>query len=328
MTRTLESQRADFETYPLPPLEEDWLELRKPWWNASLAACVFGEHEYVSLGDACTEKLRSDFKVLDEDTLKMFARGLNLEPYVASEVEAMTGLRLRRPSVLYRRGQIMATLDYEVDDDRHVEIKTTTKNLSGLVPRYWYWQAQAQMWCRDTITTYIGALEGPRLSVSLFEVDRDDDAISALCERVDTLMAAIAFGDLPPGVELSAENVQVLYPRDSGSSVELPPEAAEAVARYKDARRREKEAKEEKEEARDLVVTRLGPHALATVDGEQVASFRTTKDREVVDWKRLAAEHPALVAEYTGLQPGFRRFVIRDRAVDRLLTERSTHDDF
>lgn len=318
MARSMEATAAEFETYPMPPTEEEWLELRKPWWNASLAACVFGEHEYVSLGDACTEKLRSDFKVIDEDTARMFRRGVDLEPYVAQEVHNMTGLTLARPGVLYRRGRLMTTLDFEVDDWRHVEIKTTTKFLGGVLPRYWYWQAQAQMWCRDTETTIFGVLEGPRLEVSIFEVDRDDDAIVRLIGRVDSLMAAIDFGELPPGVELSAENVTVLYPRDSGTTVDLPDEVVQDVAAYEEARTQEASWKEEKMRLRDRVVTRMGPASFAAISGVQVASYKASRDQEVFDEDRFRQEHPEMYAQYLETKPGSRRFVIRPKALTQL----------
>src|SRR5678810_286911 len=152
MARSFEASQAVFETFPIPDTEEEWKELRRPYYNASLAGCLFDEHEYVTLGDVCTEWLKpEEFDIVDEDRAKIFRRGLDMEPYIAMKAEEYLGRPLVR-SQMYRRGVMMATPDYEHAEYQlgwGIENKSTRTFLRGAIKRYWWWQCQAQMWCAD-----------------------------------------------------------------------------------------------------------------------------------------------------------------------------------
>lgn len=329
MARSFEADRAEVEDIPIPELEQDWLEARRPWWNASLAACLIPddesrtgcEHPYVSLGDAVTEKLRPGEDVVDEDRQKLYRRGLAMEPYIAGIVQELTDYgRLVRPQIMIRRGPLLATPDYLSDDrdDVGIEIKSTRKRLTPVVPRYWWWQAQAQMWCFDWERVAIGALDST-LEVTLFEIPRDDDAILRIVREADRMLEALAWGDVPPGVALSSQNVGALWPKDDGEAAELPPEAAKLAAEYLEARDAVKAWEDVKKARRDRLAQMIGPRALGAVGGVQVASFRAAKDTEVFDAKGFLAKHRDLVPEeFLSMKPGSRRFLPNEKGLDAL----------
>ena len=76
-------------------------------------------------------------------------RGQYLEGAIAEWWSDEHGIALYEPDVMYVRGPILATLDRRIvgNDTDAVEIKTTAKHVAG-PERYWWWQMQAQMYCR------------------------------------------------------------------------------------------------------------------------------------------------------------------------------------
>lgn len=319
MALTFEASQAEFEEIQIPPTEEAWLEARKPWWNASLAACLFDEHPYVTMGDACTEKLRSDFKIVDEDTAKLYARGIAMEPYIAFRAAEDWGWDLGRPAFLPRRGAMLCTPDYVFMDKRPegVEVKSTRQYVRGVIPRYWWWQGQAQMWCSDWERVHFAVLDAS-LEVQVLTIDRDDDAIHRMMERAEAAIECLSWGEMPPGVELSAENVTALWPKDSGETAELGADMLPSLQEYLDARANEKAWKEVKERARDRCVQELGPDSVARIDNTDVFTYKASKDRLVVDWDAVRAEAPDLVEKHTTTKAGPRTFLVKDRGVAAL----------
>jgi len=329
MALSMEAERAEYEEYERPDSEEEWLELRRPWWNASLAGRLFDEHEYVTLGDAVTEFLRPEFEVIDEDRAKLFRRGLLMEPYVAAIAQEHLGKPLVDARLMYRRGCILSTPDREiVGEKRGVEIKSTRTFLRGAIKRYWWWQAQAQCWCADWDMVYIAALDAS-LEVTIYPVDRDEDAIRRMVDKATLLMESIDWGDVPVGVELSAGNVSAIWPKDSGSEAEVGADVVPLLAEYLEARANEKQWKERKEGLRDRCVAELGPDSTALVDDEPVFSYKASKDRDVVDYKALAADPRVapIVSEFTTTKPGARTFRPNERSI-RTMQERMGDVDF
>lgn len=328
MALTLEAERAEFERTPIPPTEAEWLEARRPWWGASIVACLFGEHEHITLGDACTEKIAGRGEAT-QDEQRLFDRGHRWEPYLRDQIRDDTGLKLVDPTMLVRRGPIMATPDADVLDreDVCVELKTAREFLGPVVKRQWWWQAQALNWCLDTERCLVAALDSS-LEVVYFEVERDDDAIQMAVNKAQSVLDVISWGEMPSWVDLSADNVKRLHPRDSGESVELPPEIAKIVVEYEEARKNEKAWEQVKLGLRDRVVQLIGADALATVGGEQVASYRTAKDRTKIDFKQLALDHPDWVEPYTTTVPGTRTFRPSVKGALRALEGMSDDDEF
>jgi hypothetical protein len=334
LARSLEAEQAAFEVIPLPPTEAEWLAIRKPFFNASLAGCLFDEHEYVTLGDVCTEWLKpAEFDIVDEDRAKLFRRGLQMEPYISNVAEEMLGVKLSQ-APMYRRGVMLATPDrivengdLTVNETWGVEIKSTRMFLRGQIKRSWWWQCQAQMWCADWERVVVAALDAS-LEVAIFEVWRDEDAIRQMMLRAEALVETLEWGELPAGVELSAQNVTYLWPKDTGAEHEVGADLVGPLAEYLEARKNEKRWGEIKEKARDRCVAELGPDSTATIDGIGVFTYKASKDREVVDTKTMIAENPEIAAKYTSTKAGPRTFRPNEKGIGMMSRRMSGDEEF
>ncbi len=332
MARSLEAEQATFEVIPLPPTEAEWLAIRRPYFNASLAGTLFDEHEYVTLGDVCTEWLKpNEFDIVDEDRAKLFRRGLEMEPFIAAKAAEYLGVDLVK-AMMYRRGCMLATPDY--CEAKHwpdltwgLEVKSTTMRLRGQIKRYWWWQCQAQMWCADWERVVIAALDGT-LEIHYFEVWRDEDAIRQMMQRAEALVETLEWGELPAGVELSAQNVTYLWPKDTGAEHEVGADLVGPLAEYLEARKNEKAWEQIKLKARDRCVQELGPDSIATIDDVPVFSYKASKDREVVDTKTMIAENPEIAAKYTSTKAGPRTFRPNERGIGMMQRRMDGSEEF
>lgn len=300
---------AEHFTLPYPPDLDDWLDLRAPYFNVSMAATLFGEHRWETLGDVCVQKLTGK-RVEENDAMR---RGTAMEPYIIEIASDVWSRHLIRPHYLYGYGPLLATLDAidEHDDDTHFEIKTTTDWIDTEIPRYWYWQAIGQMGCYGSRRTIIAYLDG-RLEVDYLEVEWNERDWERLVRRATDIMACLTLGEMPEGVDLSARNVIDLHPTDDGESVALPDDAhtLEVILAYQEASEQEREAKAQKAAARDQLVSWLGPHSVGMGAGLELYSFKQPKPSNSFNMRRFAEEHPELVAEYTELVPNSRRINI------------------
>jgi len=301
---------AEHFTLPYPPDLDDWLDLRAPYYNVSMAAALFGEHPYESLGDVCVQKLTGK-RVEENDAMR---RGTAMEPYIREIASDILSRKLQLPSLLYGYGPLLATLDAVDPDDPeiHVEVKSTTDWIGADTPRYWYWQAIGQMGCYGSRTTIIAYLDG-RLEVGFLEVEFNQRDWERLVERATDVMACITLGEVPGGVDLSARNVTDLHPTDDGEAVSLPDDAhtLEVILAYQEAAEQAAIADEQKSLARDQLVRWLGRHSVGIAAGMELYSFKQPKPTNRFNMGRFAEEHPELVVQYMEEMPNSRRLHVK-----------------
>lgn len=311
---------AEHFTLDYPPDLDDWLDLRAPYFNASMAAALFGEHPYESLGDVVTQKLTG--KRVEENAA--MRRGTAMEPYIRDVASDILSRKLILPPKLYGCGPMLATLD-AIDPDEpeiHVEIKTTTDWIGADAPRYWYWQAIAQMGCYGSRRVIFAYLDG-RLEIQFLEVEWNERDWQRCLQRAGDVMQCIRLGEVPGGVDLSGRNVTDLYPTDSGESVALPDDAhtLEVILAYQEAAHQALVAARIKGETRDQLIRWLGRHSVAIAAGLELYSFKQPKAMTSFNMKRFAEDHPELVEEYRESVPSGRRLHIKEGNV-RKATEK------
>jgi predicted phage-related endonuclease len=301
-------------TLEYPPDIDDWLDLRAPYYNASMAGALFGVHPYESLGDVCAQKI-TGHRV---ETTKAMDRGTRMEPYVIDIASDELSKRFIKPPLLYGYGCLLSSIDaIELDNpDQHLEVKTTTDYIGGDIPPYWRYQAIAQMGTygsRETIFAYLDST----LEVQYAYVEFDQRAFDRIMQRATDVMAAIGLGEVPDGVELTADNISMIHPVDDGEAVSLPDDARalEVLLAYQEASIQMSEAEAEKRKARDQLVRWLGSHSVGMAGGLQVVSFKAPKSSMKVNTKRLLADHPELVAEYTEEVPNARRINLSEKNI-------------
>jgi predicted phage-related endonuclease len=306
----VESHKHFTIDYPADMPVEDWLDLRAPYYNASMAAALFGEHKWETLGDVCVGKLTGKRVEVTE----AMDRGTAMEPYILAIAADVLSLKLIRPPVLYGYGPLLATCDAIVEDDPDtvVEAKSTTEWIGANLPRSWYWQVISQMGCKGASRAYVAYLDSS-LKVQYFEVEFNERDFNRVVKRAADVMACIALGEVPGGVDLSARNVIDLHPTDDGEAVTLPDDAhvLEVILAYQEASEQVKLAEDEKRKARDQLVSWLGPHSVGIAAGMDLYSFKQPKATNRFNMGRFAAEHPDLIVEYMELMPNSRTINIK-----------------
>jgi predicted phage-related endonuclease len=296
--------------FPVDMDVEDWLDLRAPYYNASVAAALFGEHPFETLGDVCVGKLTGK-RVEENDAMR---RGTAMEPYIIAMAADHWSKPFIRPPYLYGYGPLLATCDAidEDDEDLIFEAKSTTEWLGAEAPRSWYWQVTTQMGCKGAKRALIGYLDG-RHEIGYYEIEFNEYDFDRVVKRARDVMSCIAMGEVPGGVDLSAKNVQDLHPKDDGEAISLPDDAhaLEVVLAYQEASEQVQLAEEQKAAARDQLVAWLGRHSVAIGAGVELYSFKQPKPTNRFNMGRFAEEHPDLIAEYMELMPNSRRLHVK-----------------
>lgn len=305
---------AEHFTLPYPPDVEEWLDLRAPYYNASMAGALFGIHPHESLGDVCAQKL-TGHRVEENAAMR---RGLRMEPYIIDVASDELSKRFIKPPLLYGYGCMLASLDaIELDNpDIHLEVKTTTEWIGGHALPHWRAQAMAQMGCYGSTETIVAYLDAS-LEVQYDYISFDEREFQRIMDRAEEVMAAIRLGEVPGGVELTADNISMIHPVDDGEAVALPDDAhaLEVLLAYQEASVQLSAAEAEKKKARDQLVRWLGSHSVGMAGGLEVVSFKAPKASQKVNFKRLLADHPELVEPYTESVPNARRIYLKDKNI-------------
>lgn len=292
-------------TISRPTTRDAWLDARRPYFNASSASILWDRHPYQTPADVAVGKLSAT----EQSSTRAMRRGQYMENAVAEWFAYEYGVDVREPDVLFIADRVMATADRWSDVlDRPVEIKTASGYLSE-PEQYWLDQCQAVMFCTGADHIELVWVDSS-LDMQHVTLDHDEAFTAELSVRAERFMAAIDLGMVPDWIvpELTAHHVALLHP-DPAGEVELPDEAVELVERYVSLRSTKGVIEREMDEIKSRVAVQLGEHEYGVRDGERIVSFKSIADSEVVDTKRLIADHPDIVRQYIETRPGGRRFV-------------------
>lgn len=294
-------------TLPKAGSRDQWLEQRRPYFNASAASILWDRHPYMTAADYAAEKLGG---AVQRETEAM-RRGRWLERSIADWYGDRTGFTVYEPAQLYIAGRIMATPDRFViqGSERLVEIKTAS-GYHDEPETYWLDQCQAIMHCTGHELCDLVWMDSS-LDLQVMTVDADPAFVAELVKRAERFMAAIDLGIVPDWIvpELTAAHVAAIHPTPAGE-IELDEDTAALVHKYRDMRVMKSEIERTMELLKNAIARKLGEHEAGTELGVRVVTFKPTKDAEVVDVKRLRAERPDVADEYITLRPGTRRFAV------------------
>lgn len=300
----------------------EWLEIRKRGIGSSDAAAAVGLSPYKSQLELWMEKtgrtLPKEERQGPEDPRYW---GTLLEPYVAVAYQQNTKRRVRKVNAVLQHPTypfMLANIDREVigcPEVQVLECKTAGEFGSRLwkegVPEYVQLQVQHQLAVTGKEAADVAVLLcGQKLEIH--RIVRDDEVIGRLVvlesrfwERVET--------DTPPladGSESAAKALRHLY---KGNDTSLDFTRDSRLCKVFDALaalRAELDAKEAlAEELKQTLQQAMGDACKATFS-HGVVTYKRAKDGSLMDAKRLAAEHPGLVAQYKVTRPGARRFVL------------------
>jgi putative phage-type endonuclease len=293
---------------------DDWVRARRSSVSSTDLGVILGLSPYRSEADLADEKLGRMERT--GSTLPMRV-GLALEPLIAAEYTAQTGLRLRRSHTLVRHPRIewaVASPDfYVVGKPWLMEAKWSTSSRwrDGL-PQDVESQVQWQLGVTRRERCDVAALLGGR-ELSVFHVEYDDAVFDGLIDIALDFRARLQDGG--PFSE-SLDSLKRRYPVDDGSELIAGGLVLEAVTTLLDVRGRRKALEADEERLEVLIKESMGEASTLVGPGFRV-TWKRTKDVATVDWKSVAdgllrtlpeTERDALVGIATTVRPGFRPF--------------------
>lgn len=293
-------------TIPRPADRVEWLRVRHGYFSASDAGCLYGVHPHRDLADVVADKLGpppdSDEQTASQD------RGHRLEPVLMDWLSEKLGVRIEQPNVMHVSGRLAATLDgIPVGiSDEWVEAKTSRDAVDD-PPDHWYWQIVAQAAASGRRRCHLVWLDRD-MEFKTEIVDVIDSHVADIAERAERFMDFIELGMTPEGVELTSEHLAHMFPApEPGKYVDITPaEVTSVVARWEATRQARLRYDKHEKALKDEVARLVGDAEGLQCNGLPVVTWKASKDRDVVDWKLLEADHPELVASYRRSVPGAR----------------------
>lgn len=279
----------------------EWLQTRhkhdgKTIVGASEVSAIMGVNPYKNIIDLAIEKMQPP---MVRDKNEAMKRGIFLEQGLLDYASAEIGSLIVTPAEMYLNGRIISTLDGVTNDStRLFEAKTTTGWVQGdeCLPE-WFWQAQAQMFCTDAqIVTFI--VLDRQLRITMFDVFRDEEAITDMVAKAEAFCIAIDEERLPEDVPMSANQVGQLHPTPDAGEIELGAAGLELLQRWQSAKEMVKHYQQEEDELKDALANLLREHDAGTVDGHKVVTFKAQSTTRF-DQKALLDTQPELAKQFT-----------------------------
>lgn len=205
---------------------EEWLELRKKYIGGSDAASVVGLNDYQSPYALWTEKM--GIAPAFEGNLRTRV-GTELEPVIAKLFEEETGKKVQNCNfTLINDVFPWAVADVDrmvIGEDAILEIKSTSAlNLkhykNGDYPARFYVQVMHYLAVTGKQKAYLAVLIG-NSDFRIFEIERDEDEISALMEAEKQFYGYMQSGEEPPANAVDVESIELAHPASNGTSIEL-----------------------------------------------------------------------------------------------------------
>lgn len=305
---------------------QQWLSVRQGGIGSSDAAAAVGLCPYKSQLELWMEKTgRTPAEDAPPGMDDPRCWGTLLEPYVAVAYSQQTDRKVRKVNAVLQHPTfpyMLANIDREVvgsPDVQILECKTAGEWGSKLwrdgVPEYVQLQVQHQLAVTNQQAADVAVLLcGQRLEIH--RIERDEEVIARLMVLEARFWQYVTTDTEPPadGSESSGHALRQLYPGggntlDFCEDRDLSETFAELVALKDELEVRGKHA----EQLKQTLQQAMGDAARAVFATGEV-SFKRAQDGTSLDTRRLAQDHPELIAQYSVPKPGARRFLISARA--------------
>lgn len=305
---------------------QQWLSVRQGGIGSSDAAAAVGLCPYKSQLELWMEKTgRTPAEDAPPGMDDPRYWGTLLEPYVAVAYSQQTGRKVRKVNAVLQHPTfpyMLANIDREVvgsPDVQILECKTAgewgSKRWQDGVPEYIQLQVQHQLAVTNQQAADVAVLLcGQRLEIH--RIERDEEVIARLMVLEARFWQYVTTDTEPPadGSESSGHALRQLYP-GGGNTLDfcedrpLSNTFAELVALKDELEIRGKDA----ERLKQTLQQAMGDAARAVFATGEV-TYKRAQDGTCLDTKRMAQDHPDLVARYSVPKPGARRFLISAKA--------------
>ena len=281
-----------------------WDEMRRKRLSASAVAAIYGLHPYVPMDKYAAEML-GDIPPAPIPPTWAMTRGNDLEPLCIKWAIDRTGIPYFTPEEMFAcesdtGARMIATLDgfYENGDERKIlEIKTMNREWSGELPDYWRIQGIQQAICADVSQVTWGVFDSS-MSFYIHEQMISEGEKNEHVEAVAKWLASCDLGITPEGVKWSYETITTRYQRPTDTTIELPPDTLDLVARLKQVKKQVKELSVVEDQLKAELCDLIGQNEYATVNGTMVATWKG-KTWQSLDIKSLKALEPAIADKYS-----------------------------
>jgi putative phage-type endonuclease len=265
---------------------EHWLELRRTSGiGSSDAAAVLGLSPWKSPLALFAEKtgLTEEDDNLDEK--EYIEWGTALEPLIADKYQKVTGRQLSRPTAIYRHEAydwMIGSPDRFIQDDRGLGI-LEIKTVGSFHAKEWmeepplFYQVQLQH-----LLCVIGAKFGSFAVLiggqkfAWCDAERNERFCSYLIEKEAIFWDGVIRG-IAPEADASDSTREVLrrmYPKDSGDSIALPPDAIAWDEQLQFAKAEIKAAKAREQEAENKIKAAIGNASIGVLPGSGAYSWK------------------------------------------------------
>jgi len=315
---------------------DEWLAARRTGIGGSDIAAILGLSPWRTPLDVYLDKV--DGREAPETEPMRWGR--LLEDVIAREYALRAGVRIQRINTIIRapsRDWAIASLDRVVvpagtrariykgelrGAEGALECKSVNAYAAGqwgrdddpdAVPIHhaaqcmWYLGVTGLPWC--DVAALIG---GQRLIIR--RIERDEETIRAMFERAERFWFEHVVPRVPPA-PATARDAAALWPADNGEALEADEELLAAYNAAREAKARMDEAERDYEAAAERIKLALGERSTLTLNGKPIAAWKATAPRQRIDYEaviREAAVPAEIIARHTTIQPGIRRFVLKE----------------
>ena len=303
---------------------DEWLDVRKRGIGSSDAGAAVGLNPYKSSLALWLEKTGRDDqmpKINPEDDTSPAYWGTLLEPIVAAHYTRRTGHKVRRVNAVLQHPQhpwMLANIDREVvgsSDVQILECKTAGINGARLwkdgVPEYVELQVMHQLAVTGKQAADVAVLIGGQ-ELQVHRIERDEALIAQLIVLEQAFWSCVESDTAPAadGSDSADQALRCLYPRDGGQVLDLSQdlEMAGVFSDWLAVRQELDKYADLESRYKQQIQQRMGDASRAIFETGEV-SWKRSKDGTALDLARLQAEQPAVVAAYSKVKPGSRRFL-------------------
>ena len=321
-----------------PDNRDEWLAARKPYLGSSEVGAAAGLSPFKSPYALWLEKTgRQTAEPTNPEALRL---GSYLEQYAADRYAEETSLLVRNHNfmlfddahhvvadidrLVVPAGEKIAAYQGEIRTDTLLECKTSGVAWDDQVPAFYQTQVQlylALTGCQhaDFAVVFLSPRRefACRTARPFLRVERDDGMIDGLLAFSQEWFEKHILHDEAPD-PVNEEDCRKKFWRSKTGEVTATPRLLEVVDVMRSAQARADKAEEDIDLCRTEIMQALGEaDTLVGPDGRKLATWKSAKDREVVDWRAVAealgkTEEPAhvaaIVAANTTTKPGNRVF--------------------
>lgn len=293
--------------------DDEWLAWRRAGIGASDIAGILGVSPWESPYSVWAIKVGI---VPDKEATEAMEMGGIMEPAINRLFHARTGLWVggvqewvQHPDLPWAR----ATLDGRVYEHPHgddpsaslgpLEAKTTSESPAKWendIPIQYACQTQWQMFVTGTERTWVACLHAAfGLKFRVYEVERDDEDIAFIVERVSKFYTDHVLRGVPPETDAHAATGDTLQQlrADPGEVIDLADMATD-WERLQALRISHAATAARIEALENAVKARMGSATEAFIGDRLIATWRP-QERRTIDSKKLRAERPDIAGDYT-----------------------------